>query len=338
MNFSSIFCDPWKKIGYDVVFQPCCQTPPYPSHPGQSNTGWPLKFPDVVWNNNTLVIMQCFDFLTVTELGCVELHAIEQHFGLHSNRVIVIHWDIELDRFYSGPLKLVYFPCHSYDVIFQINQKQHQWQDYFTHSRNTTWQCLNGRICDHRQTTADILKNQPDGILSLGDDIVLPSWPYSTYRGTENEDNWMRLLPIYADCSINIVTETIYKNPLGIITEKTIMAFLALQVPILIGYPGIVDHCESLGFDMFRDIVDTTYDYLPNEIRLNQAIVNNQCLLQHGVDREKLSNRLIKNQQWAQHGWPHHLIDHYNSCVTEIANCLTNSEGLRIARPSPLPC
>ena len=148
----------------------------------------------------------------------------------------------------------------------------------------------------------------------------------------------MRLLPIYADCSINIVTETIYKNPLGIITEKTIMAFLALQVPILIGYPGIVDHCESLGFDMFRDIVDTTYDYLPNEIRLNQAIVNNQCLLQHGVDREKLSNRLIKNQQWAQHGWPHHLIDHYNSCVTEIANCLTNSEGLRIARPSPLPC
>jgi hypothetical protein len=338
MNFSSIFCAPWQKLGYNVIFQPCCQTPPYLAEPGQSAAGWPLIFPNVVWKNNTVVVMQCFDFLTVHNSKCVELCTIEKYFGSHSNRVIVLHWDIGLDRFYSGPLNLVYFPCHSYDVIFQINQIQHQWQDHFTQPRNKVWQCLNGRICDHRQNVVDILKHYPNGTLSLGNDIALSTWPYSTYQGTENEDNWMRLMSIYADCSINVVTETIYKNSLGVITEKTIMAFLALQIPILIGYPGIVDHCEKLGFDMFRDIVDTTYDYLPNDIRVNQAIFKNQDILKNGIDREKLSNRLIKNQQWAQHGWPQRLVDYYNSRVTEIANCLTNSEGPHTAKPSLPPC
>ena len=73
------------------------------------------------------------------------------------------------------------------------------------------------------------------------------------------------------------------------------MAFLAQQVPILIGYQGIVDDCESLGFDLFRDVVDTSYDYSTDELRWQQAIEFNQQLLNNGIDREVLKDRLLQN-------------------------------------------
>ena len=75
------------------------------------------------------------------------------------------------------------------------------------------------------------------------------------------------------------------------------MAFLAKQIPIVIGYQGIVQHCADLGFDMFRQIVDTTYDNERDDVRWRMAIDKNRNLLQNGVDRSKLESRLIANQQ-----------------------------------------
>jgi hypothetical protein len=91
---------------------------------------------------------------------------------------------------------------------------------------------------------------------------------------------------------VNIVTETQYDSAPGIITEKTIMAMLAEQIPIVVGYPGIVADCKELGFDMFDDVVDVSYDYLPNDIRAIKAVELNQDLIQGRVDLSSYQERL----------------------------------------------
>ena len=126
--------------------------------------------------------------------------------------------------------------------------------------KTQAWQCLNGRMCTHRRRAVDILQHWPNGMLSYGNEIPLPEWAYSTYRGTENDDNFIRLADVYGSCAVNIVTETEYNTTPGIISEKTLMAFAAQQIPIVIGHSNAVQHCKELGFDMFDDLVDTSYD------------------------------------------------------------------------------
>lgn len=325
VDFRNLLVEPFNQLGHNPVYQPCCQVGPYPTNPGQSESGWPLKLPVIDWADTSIAVIQCYDFLTVTQQECIELNTIENYYTQHSNKVVVVHWEYQLDSIYTGPLNLVYFPCHTFQFIKSVVAIKDKWADILERPRSTIWQSLNGRISDHRCNTAHLLKHLNNGKLSLGNEIPLPIWPYSTYRGTENEDNWIRLLPIYSDCDINVVTETIYNNPFGIISEKTLMAFFALQVPILIGYQGIVDHCEKLGFDMFRDIVDTSYDSMSNQDRVTAAIEKNKFLLTNGIDRNKLLPRLKANQSWLMHAWPNHLIKDYHSKINDIHSRLTKS-------------
>lgn len=332
-DFNRLFTRPWNDLGYDVVFQHCCQIPDYRGlhGPGTSENGWPIRWPENLdWLENTVVIMQCFDFLTVNDDGvCIELVEMERYFGEYASQVVIIHWDVDLGDYYQGPLNLVYFPCHSYELMHHINDRAEQWESQLDGSRRHRWQCLNGRVSDVRRWVATEMLKYPNGIVSLGNDIPLPLFPYSSYFGVENEDNWIRLLPVYSQCDINIVTETIYHNPLGIITEKTQMAFLAQQVPIVIGYRGIVDHCEKLGFDMFRDIVDTSYDWMSDGERWLAAIELNRGILTDGIDRAALNARLKKNQEWVRWGWNHKILKDYHARVIELDDFLTKHVGLR---------
>jgi hypothetical protein len=332
-DFNRVFTTPWNDLGYDVVFQHCCQIPNYRGEngPGSSENGWPIRWPeDLIWLDNTIVIMQCFDFLTVSRDGvCLELMEMERYFGDRARQVMVIHWDIDLGKYYHGPLNLVYFPCHSYELMHHINQRADQWEQALSGPRNLRWQCLNGRVNPMRCWVATEMQKYPNGIVSLGDYIPLEIYPYRDRFGVENEDNWLRLLPIYSNCDVNIVTETIYHNPLGIITEKTQMAFLAKQIPIVIGYRGIVDHCEQLGFDMFRDIVDTSYDWLPDDERWLAAIDLNRHLITDGINREALRSRLEKNQEWVRWGWNEKILNDYHARVLELDDFLTKQVGLR---------
>jgi hypothetical protein len=108
----------------------------------------------------------------------------------------------------------------------------------------------------------------------------------------------MRLLPIYAKCQVNIVTETQYDEPPGIVSEKTLMAMIAQQVPIVIGHQGIVQDCRELGFDMFDDLVDTSYDSMPNDIRVEQAIIKNQDLILGKINLAPYQERLQKQRSF----------------------------------------
>lgn len=313
-HYNTILQKPWQDLGYDVIYQPCCYRQAF----DVEKQDWPIQFPEVEWTDNTLVIMHCQDFLTVSGNRSRELEKIQQHFGSRSNQVAVIHWNIDIGKIHDTPLKLLYFPTHSYEFLQRVAAIQDQWQPGLTVKRTHNWQCLNGVPRPHRRLAISAVRVLGNGIFSYANDIPLPKWDYKSYRGTENEENFVRLNYVYGDCDINVVTETVYDYSPGIISEKTIMAWLALQVPLVIGYQGIVDHCESLGFDMFRDIVDCSYDRLDNDTRLTQAFKLNWDLLTNGVDRDKIMHRLQANQQHALTTWPQQLIDNYNQRVIEV--------------------
>lgn len=319
-HFGDIIREPWTRAGLDPAVGWCCL-----QSPDADNGIWNIKYPDVDWAKNTIVILHLQDFVNVDSQGIRELAMIEQHYGDRANRVVVVHWNWTLQDTYRGALNLVYFDSHEYEIVANLLKIQDQWQPRLLQPRGHVWQCLNGIARPHRRRTVDAL-SQFSGTVSLGDQILLNQWPYHlTYRGSTNEQNYLRLLPVYADHDINVVTETQYDYRPGIITEKTFFAWLSLQVPVLIAYPGAIQDCKEMGFDMFEDLVDTSYDWVPGHSRAEQAIQLNAGLLINGIDRSQLQYRLQANQQHALNGWVQLMIGNYNQRVSEILNLLTTA-------------
>lgn len=299
MSYSALFRKILGAARFDVKIEHNAFQPPY--HP---NTGWPLRLPDIEFKSNTVLLLHFQDFVTVRHGRILELDAVEKHYGSCAGQVVVMHWPHALNEYYQGPLNLIEFDHHEYSILKNLHHRWPEWQHMFDQPRTRAWQCLNGRYCHHRQQVVDVLKNWPNGVLSHGSEIPLPEWAYSTYRGTENEDNFVRLINVYGSSAVNIVTETQYDLAPGLITEKTILAMLAQQIPIVIGYPGIVSHCKALGFDMFDDIVDTSYDFLPNDIRAIKALELNFDLIQGRIDLIPYQDRLGAQREFLLDDYP----------------------------------
>lgn len=250
---------------------------------------------------------------------CAELARVEQVYGSRADRVIVIHWPHALTRYYRGPINLVEFNVHEYMILNNLRQIQTQWVGALRSQRDRSWMSINGRKCPHRlQVVQHLQHSWRTGTVSLGDTVPLDSYPYSTYRGTSNEDNWLRLVPLYARHHFNIVTETQYDQTPGIITEKTIFAILAAQIPIVIGYSGIVQDCEGLGFDMFADIVDISYDHLPDDQRWQAALdLNRDRVLDYRATRA-VTQRLQQQAEWLLTEWPQQHLQQALHRLTDI--------------------
>jgi hypothetical protein len=116
----------------------------------------------------------------------------------------------------------------------------------------------------------------------------------------------------------------VYEYRPGIISEKTLFALMSLQVPLIIGYPGIVAHVRGLGFDTFDDVIDTSYDWLPDDVRIEEAIRRNAGVLTHGTDRPALAERLQRNQDLVL-AWPEKMIRDYQQRCAEIQGLLTKT-------------
>ena len=292
MDYTSLFANTLSGLGFDLHAVYNCFDPPY-----LPETGWPLKLPNIEFKHNTLLLLHFQDFITPCQGRILELEQVERHYGANADRVLVTYWSHNLQKYYQGPVNLIEFSNHNMATVTAIQARESQWTNSIN-AKTSAWQCLNGRMCLHRRRAVNILQHWPNGVLSYGNDIPLDNWAYDTYRGTENEDNFMRLLPVYAKCQVNIVTETQYDEPPGIVSEKTLMAMIAQQVPIVIGHQGIVQDCRELGFDMFDDLVDTSYDSMLNDIRVEQAIMKNQDLILGKINLAPYQERLQKQRSF----------------------------------------
>lgn len=305
MGYDQFIQSTLENLGFDVVTAFNCFQPPY-----DPKTGWRLRLPEVDFKPNTLVLLHFQDFVSPGQ-NIIELTKVEQFYGDRSNQVLVAHLTHGLDQHYQGPINLIRFSSISLIGMQSIQDRQSEWQGRFDGERPIAWQCLNGRECPHRGRTAEVLRHWPDGILSYGNSIPLDHWPYKTYFGTENDENFIRLLDVYARCRVNIVTETQYDSRPGLISEKTFFAMVAQQVPIIIGHPGIVNDCRELGFDTFDDLVDTSYDYLPNSQRVEQALYRNRDLILGRADIGPWRARLQKQHHYVLNGYIESIKQHF---------------------------
>jgi hypothetical protein len=320
MTYDQLMAHTFGSLGIDSVMIYNCFDPPY-----DYTHGWPLKLPDVEFGPKTLLVLHFQDFVSVGQ-PIKELAKVEEKYGANCNQVLVTYWSHGLEQCYQGAINLIEFSNHNLYTCEAIAQRQVEWQHHFEQPRSRAWQCLNGRTCKHRLRAVTILKNWSNGILSYGHEILLDQWDYHSYRGTENDENFVRLAPLYAQCAVNIVTETQYDDRPGIVTEKTLQAMIAGQIPIVIGHPGIVQDCQELGFDMFEDLVDISYDWLPNNIRVESALELNRELILGNIDLGPYQERLQRQKQFVLDLYPKWIRANFvrlaQSCAIKICHPL----------------
>jgi hypothetical protein len=115
--------------------------------------------------------------------------------------------------------------------------------------------------------------------------------------------------PIFHNCLFNIVVESSSQTDDGIwrsqfVTEKTFKAFGLRQIPLWMAVPGLVSHVRFMGFDLFDDIIDHSYDTILDENSRRDQLVEQitQLDLRYTLNqcqqlRNQLSLRLENNFQ-----------------------------------------
>jgi len=106
----------------------------------------------------------------------------------------------------------------------------------------------------------------------------------------------------YQHSFVEIILETSYTS-YGILTEKYLHSVYACNFPILIASCGSVKYLRELGFDMFDDIVNHSYDNIESPcLRMETAIQQNIHLFDKNVINEwhTVKDRFLNNVSFAK--------------------------------------
>jgi hypothetical protein len=317
MNYDTLFRKTFETLGVNVVLVPNSFDPPY-----SWTEGWRVKLPEIDFSENTIAVMHFQDRVTVVDQRVIELDIVARHYGNNASKIVVAHMHPGLNEIYTGPIHLIEFSNHNYELMNNMSSQFNQWHSIAKQPKVLNWQCLNGRTAAHRWRAADVLQHWPNGVLSYANEIPLRQWDFSTYAGSTNEENFQRLASVYGQCAFNIVTETVYDEYPGLYSEKTLFAFLAHQIPIIISTPRLVEKLREQGFDMFDDIVDHSYDTLPNDVRVEQALELNKNVILGNCNTNHLHARLVANKERALSMLPNWYRTNFETRAREIVERL----------------
>lgn len=121
---------------------------------------------------------------------------------------------------------------------------------------------------------------------------------YLIYENLDNDNitNFKnKLINLYKNTFIEIITETSYFEKCFLISEKTSNCIHGCNFPIWISSAGTVNFLRNTGLDVFDDIINHGYDSIQNNTeRAYQAINLNKDLL---IDNEKVKELWTKNKQ-----------------------------------------
>lgn len=282
-------------------------------------TVWNMNLPKI--HKSEKLILHTQDHLNVHPGGILpELKAIEDFYKDYDlSNIVLIHWNHRLRELYNGKINLIEFPTHSFDFVQLLMNRSSEWvNEVYNRTNKYDFICLNGKARDHRVNVCNYLKQLSNPYkITLGWDDSYEHASYCDYD-FDNADNFIKLIDIYKGSNINIVNETLYDESHGIITEKTLDAFASLQLPIVIGYNGIISDIRDYGFDVFDDIIDHSYDNMNNDVRWKMAIDLNKHLLNGNYNYTDLMHRLKQNQEYLMDGYLNKIIEKFNDQVSEM--------------------
>ena len=108
-----------------------------------------------------------------------------------------------------------------------------------------------------------------------------------------NHENFNDALKgMYKNTFVEIINETIVMQPTGAITEKYINSVYGYNLPIILSVAGTVKYLRSIGFNMFDDVIDHSYDLIEHPLERTIAAI-------------KLNLPLLRNQNLARRAWEH---------------------------------
>ena len=153
--------------------------------------------------------------------------------------------DIQHEFFYSSPR-----------IFGKRTNAKHDRKEIYEHLlENIRWGHFKITDIDIRQDEIDYVNNL--GVVELDKGV----------KGAFNSDNQIDWF--YNRSLFNVCTETFFIDyticnkivlPLKFITEKSYKIFHYYQLPLIIGYQGIIADLRNQGYDMFDDIIDHSYD------------------------------------------------------------------------------
>ena len=178
------------------------------------------------------------------------------------------HSDIDKDYglFLSRPnsVRMEAYKCHvdnNMDGLTSFNS-----QDY---PPSKIWEFVN----DYPYEWYNYWKNLPYS--DINDLLPTPITPPANSMGWEG---------VYKRIPVEIVCETNLKPNSVAVTEKTARPFYYYRIPLIVGSLNYCKHLQEIGFDLFDDIVDMSYDKLEFQMRVNKIFTE--------------LNRLHKKYNW----------------------------------------
>lgn len=108
------------------------------------------------------------------------------------------------------------------------------------------------------------------------------------YKGNSKEDHATKnqlhfsngMIQHLCSSTIAIVTEPVFYEKASLITEKYLMAIYGHCFPIFCGGYNMANDIKEIGFDIFDDIIDHSYQNEPNPaVRVLNALDNNKDIL-----------------------------------------------------------
>lgn len=101
-------------------------------------------------------------------------------------------------------------------------------------------------------------------------------------RKLNNHENFdQHLRKYYQTAVVEFVPETLYFGQGRLVSEKFTNSVMGFCFPIMVAVPGTVQYLRDLGFDMFDDVIDHSYDLVQDSVQRAFAVVErNRRLLQ----------------------------------------------------------
>jgi len=153
----------------------------------------------------------------------------------------------------------------------------------------TEWNSdFTGFICEYNECWNSLVPQLPYS------DIDSYIKPPIIFGNNTDVDLWKR---VYSELMIEVVVETNQTPNTFFITEKTFRPIAYGKLFLVIGSPEFEQNLKRMGFDIFDDIIDKSYDIESSYYRVDAVFKSLGELLRNPVDIQALLPRLQANKR-----------------------------------------
>lgn len=130
----------------------------------------------------------------------------------------------------------------------------------------------------------------------FGDERIMDRGLRNGHHANASTYNRLLRAAVFEPTTVSLITEPAFVERETIITEKTLMAIWAGTLPVWVGGWRCADTMKHMGFDVFDDVIDHSYQSLADpQDRCRQAVVMNLAVLSGMIDLAPFQERLQHN-------------------------------------------